>query len=83
MNLFDDVVMKLIGNVRASGCHSTDETRYENLQTLTMLAEDVVWELIQTSKTKDDNRISMKKIGTYAEKALLDIHRMIEEVIEE
>lgn len=82
MNLFDDVVMKLVGSVRATGCHATDEIRYENLQVLSMLAEDVIFELIQTSKTKDDDRISLKKIGTYAEKTLLDIYDMIEEVKE-
>lgn len=83
MNLFDDVVMRLVGSVRATGCHATDEIRYENLQVFAMLAEDVVWELIKTSKTKDDYRISMKKIGTYAEKTLLDIHKMIEEELNE
>ena len=53
MNLFDDVVTKLIGNVRATGCSATDETRYENLLELSLLAEDIVLELIKTSKTKE------------------------------
>lgn len=80
MNLFDDVVIKLTGPVRATGCHTTDEDRLYNLDTLCNLAEDIMYELIQASKTRDDYRISMSNIGKRATVTLDDIKTMIEEV---
>lgn len=83
MELFKDVVIKLTGEVQATGCHSTDEDRLENLEELCMLAEDVVYELIQASRTRDEYRISMQDIGNKAAIALGDIAAMIEEELGE
>lgn len=66
-----DVVKKLIGNVRPVGESNTDADRFENLQVMCKLAEDLIKEIDAVGYDfKDDHQGSIRKCSDYAQQFL-------------
>ena len=65
------IITKLIGSIEPVGESNTDESRYENLQQMTLLVDRLIQDLRQVSEeNKDRIEYSMKRIGEYATKFL-------------
>jgi len=61
-----DVVMKLIGPVEPVGETNTDNARFEHLNELCGLVEDLVSEINRVCPNKDSYEYSVKRAGEYA-----------------
>jgi hypothetical protein len=66
----DEIVMKLVGPVMPIGESNADSQRLENLRVLTMLIEDLLYEVAVVSKNKDRHEASMKKAGVLGDEFL-------------
>lgn len=64
----DEIVLKLNGNIGATGCHSTDMDRLENLKSLTETIDLLLMAVSDQSRYKDRQESSIKAIGVYASK---------------
>lgn len=62
----EDVVMKLVGPVTAVGECNADAVRYENLNELTELIDNLINRVRDAAMDADRHEASMKKIGVSA-----------------
>lgn len=67
------IVMKLNGPIQPTGEHGVDEDRFKNLQSLTAVLDDLLYDIRQASRTKRNLQASMKKIGIYAHNFLVNM----------
>lgn len=61
-----DVVKKLIGEISPVGETNEDNRRFENLQELTKLVDQLVMDIDNVSCKKDSYEHSVKKAGEFA-----------------
>jgi len=76
MNTYE-IVKKLIGSIEPYGDSSIDRERILNLKEHQTLSEDLVYDLIKTSRFKEFPESSMQTMGKDAHQGLLDIQAMI------
>lgn len=62
-----EVVMKLVGPIRAVGKSEVDAERLENLKVLTGLVEKLLTEIQGAATTANREEASMKAIGRHAQ----------------
>lgn len=73
-----EVVRKLVGEVRPIGEHEVDAERFENLKTLTQVANTLLGDIAMVRPYRKNSAASQKKAGEYAQKFLID-HLGLEE----
>ena len=64
------IITKLIGSIEPIGESHTDESRYENLQQMTLLVNRLIIDIQEVSGYKNRVEYSMKHAGEYATKFL-------------
>lgn len=74
-----DVVRKLVGPIEPVADSAIDDSRMRNLQQYCLLAEKMLFDIWQVSKTKDSHFYSMKEIGEHAYKFLHQLKDMAPE----
>jgi hypothetical protein len=72
MDLYE-IVMKLVGPVQAIGDSEVDFQRFNNLKKLTILVDQLLFEIGRAAESKDRAQASMKKIGEHAFDFLEDL----------
>ena len=68
-----EIVLKLVGPVRATGEHNTDQQRLDNMKILTELVNHLLFEITKEEPNADRQEASMKAIGTHARRFLEDV----------
>ena len=68
-----DVVTKLIGPIMPIGETNTDEKRFENLQEMVSLVNELLDDIHSVTVHKTRGEWSMKHAGEYADKTLKEI----------
>lgn len=63
---YTEITKKLIGEIRPVGETNTDKERFENLEAMCGLVQDLLGEIITVSLNKDRQEHSLKKAGEYA-----------------
>ena len=69
----EDVVMQLVGPIKAVGETNADAQRLANLKALTWLVERLLLSIHEASSDADRHEDSMKAIGTYARDFLSEV----------
>lgn len=69
----DEIVLRLVGPVRATGQHEVDQQRLDNLKVLTGLVEKLLTEIQGASASANNHQDSMKAIGLYAKDFLKEM----------
>lgn len=72
MNL-KTIVKKLVGQIVATGDSSRDRERLENLKKMCNLVEELIGEIHFSARDKDSYEGSVKQIGQYADKFLINL----------
>jgi len=67
------IVLTLVGPIRATGDHGVDKRRLDNLKELTVLIDRLLFEVYEISLDADRQEASMKAIGIHAKEFLEDI----------
>ena len=68
-----EVVMKLVGPVKAVGEHYEDQQRLANLKVLTEVVDVLLNQIDDASRTAERAEASMQAIGLYAKNFLNDV----------
>ena len=71
------IITKLIGSIEPVGELNIDESRYENLQQMTLLVNRLIIDIQEIAKNKSRVEYSMKHAGEYATK-FLKYHNILE-----
>ena len=61
-----DVVRKLVGPVKGTGEHNADQDRLENMKTLCLLIDDLLFEVETAYGDADSHEASVAAIGKHA-----------------
>jgi hypothetical protein len=75
------IIRKLIGNIEPYGDTNIDEDRKLNLEEYNELVYRLVEDLINIAKFRDRPETSINKLGKIAYYQLIEIKKMIEEII--
>ena len=78
-----DIVMKLNGSIEAVGTTHIDGERYDNLQELCMLSEDIIYLIGKEATNINKPQSSVHNSGERSLLHLKDIKSMIDEVLED
>lgn len=71
-----EVVKKLIGPIQPVGESHTDNIRYENLQELTGLIDDLLGDISRVRHNKSRVEYSMKRAGEYCNQYLEELRQI-------
>lgn len=78
-----EVVKTLVGEVDAVGSADINRERFENLEVMTEVVDELMEEIISSSGAKDDYRRSVQQIGEYAFGWLKEWKETLEEIVGE
>jgi hypothetical protein len=77
-----ELVRKLIGPINPVGETNLDEKRQPRIQEMSKLAEDLLYQLMETARFRDRYETSMRHAGEDAWSCLKGIHDWLNEVME-
>ena len=80
MTLYE-IVMKLNGEIYPVGETHEDKKRFENLENLIVLIDDLTDEVVKVSDFKDRSEYSIKKLGTEADRWLKFTKEWLEAIL--
>lgn len=66
-----EIVMKLIGPISPAGETNADEIRFKNLQVMTGLIDDLLYQVRLVAEQKDRHEFSIKRSGKHADDFLI------------
>lgn len=76
---YTEIVKKLVGNVEPVGETHTDDFRFENLQQMTALIDELLHEVCEVAKQKDRHEYSISKAGRHAHGFIKHLIKTLEE----